>query len=319
LAISSKQLRHIGLVPRDVEEEDLPSGSERRLEIRHPATAHRWLDTVRLKYRANVKVIDVSSRGMQIETTGQPLQPGSTVVVEIVGQERSFAVPATVRRCHVSGVSPNIVYRGGLAFRRPIDLPAVTPTRTPDPVRPTERHPRPRLASSRSSGAAAAPPTRSAAGAWQTAAEPTMIETAQAIDAPVPAGWHRLVVRYADGRLLKGYGREFTASSGSVQVWPTPQSPVSERITVPLSYVKAVFFVRDFAGDPSYVECATEDALQRGRRVEVTFLDGETLVGTTLNYTENGVGFFIHPVDPRSNNARIFIASSAIRQVRSAR
>jgi hypothetical protein len=152
-----------------------------------------------------------------------------------------------------------------------------------------------------------------------TAAPQTMMATVEAIDAPLPAGWHRLVVRYADGRLLKGYGGEFTASSGSVQVWPTLQSPVSERITVPLSYVKAVFFVRDFSGDPTYVERDTEDALRRGRRVEVTFLDGETLVGTTLNYTENGIGFFIQPLDPRSNNARVFIASSAIRQVRSAR
>jgi hypothetical protein len=135
-------------------------------------------------------------------------------------------------------------------------------------------------------------------------------------DATLPDGWHRLVVRYMDGRLLKAYGREFTTASRSIRVWSTPGSRENP-MTVPLTQVKAVFFVRDFAGDPSYVQGSAPEASARGRRVVVTFLDGETLVGATLNYNEHGAGFFLQPLDPGGNNQRVFVSSSAIRHVRS--
>jgi hypothetical protein len=47
----------------------------------------------------------------------------------------------------------------------------------------------------------------------------------------------------------------------------------------------------------------------------VTFLDGETLAGTTLNYSADALGFFLRPLDAKSNNVRVFVATQAIRQV----
>jgi hypothetical protein len=73
-----------------------------------------------------------------------------------------------------------------------------------------------------------------------------------------------------------------------------------------------VFFVHDLDGAPLDVE--TVDTA-RGRNIIVTFMDGEVLTGTTINYTTAGPGFFLSPHDQRGNNARIFVVTEAVRQV----
>ena len=130
----------------------------------------------------------------------------------------------------------------------------------------------------------------------------------------LPSGWHRVVVRYTDGRLLKGFSREFTVLSTVLHVWPSPNAALSTRVAVPLHHLKAVFFVRDFDGDPDHVDDGTAGE-GHGRRIAITFLDGETLTGTTLNYSRDAAGFFVRPADSAGNNVRIFVSSRAIRHV----
>jgi hypothetical protein len=77
-----------------------------------------------------------------------------------------------------------------------------------------------------------------------------------------------------------------------------------------------VFFVRDFAGNPGYVERTDTGDLRHGRRIEVTLNDDEVLVGRTLSYRADGNGFFVFPADPLANNIRVFVVSSSVRQVR---
>jgi hypothetical protein len=50
--------------------------------------------------------------------------------------------------------------------------------------------------------------------------------------------------------------------------------------------------------------------------VEVTFKDGEVLVGSTLGYDPNRQGFFVFPADPKGNNIRAYVVSSAVVKVR---
>ena len=69
-------------------------------------------------------------------------------------------------------------------------------------------------------------------------------------------------------------------------------------------------------GNPDHIERKVFDAASHGRRIEVTLLDNEVLVGTTLNYRTDSTGFFMIPADARGNNLRVFIVSSAVRQVR---
>jgi hypothetical protein len=130
------------------------------------------------------------------------------------------------------------------------------------------------------------------------------------------SSWQKLVVRYKDGRLVKGFSHDFNPTRAQFAIWPSVNAPEHEGILVPISVLKAVFFVRDFRGDSSYVEDRSFDAATHGRRVEVTFADNEVVNGTTLSYRPDGQGFFLNPADPRANNIRIFVVTSAVRHVR---
>ncbi len=83
--------------------------------------------------------------------------------------------------------------------------------------------------------------------------------------------------------------------------------------------LKAVFVVRDFNGNPQYNERKTYVVGENpsGVKLEVTFADGEVMVGSTLlTYDPKRQGNFIIPADPQSNNIRVFVVSSAVKSVR---
>jgi hypothetical protein len=129
--------------------------------------------------------------------------------------------------------------------------------------------------------------------------------------------WQKVVVRYAEGQALKGYTPDFHPSRPHFSFQSTPAGLPDDTVVVPLVRLKAVFFVRDFDGNPDYVERKDLGGeLQRGRRVEVTLNDDEVIVGTTLNYRSDGQGFFVTPVDPNTNNIRVFVVANSVRQVR---
>ncbi len=154
------------------------------------------------------------------------------------------------------------------------------------------------------------------------------IELARATPAPEPAetpaaapertaepqGWNRIVVRYRDGRMLKGFANTFQPAVGQLHVSPVPDAPAVARITVPFAQLKAVFFVHDLDGRIAGDKPAS-GAPVAGRAITVTFLDGEVLAGTTLNYNAEGPGFFVLPADDSTNNVRVFVVTPAVRHV----
>ena len=155
-------------------------------------------------------------------------------------------------------------------------------------------------------------PSVTAAPAVEAAAAPTPVPASED-SAPLPSiAWVRVVARYGDGRTLKGHCRGFIPSRGYLCVSPAPDAPQSAASTVLLRHLKAVFFVHDLEAAPEHAEAAPA---ARGRNIVVTFMDGEVLSGTTLNYAVDGPGFFLSPHDQR-NNQRIFVVNEAVRQVR---
>jgi hypothetical protein len=54
----------------------------------------------------------------------------------------------------------------------------------------------------------------------------------------------------------------------------------------------------------------------QGRKVVVTFQDGEVLTGSTLGYRAGDRGFFMQPADSQSNNLRVFVVPGSKHQVR---
>lgn len=128
----------------------------------------------------------------------------------------------------------------------------------------------------------------------------------------------KIVIRYIDGRVVKGSTLDFSPNKPSFHLFPVGTEPPGKAIEVAIRELKAVFFVRDFAGRPQYEERKRFADTERppGRKVEVTFKDGETLVGYTVSYDPQRPGFILFPADPASNNLSIFVVFAAARHVR---
>lgn len=130
------------------------------------------------------------------------------------------------------------------------------------------------------------------------------------------AAWQKIVVRYREGSTLKGYTADFHPSRAHFSLWPSVNAHARERVIVPLARLKALFFVKTFAGNAEHKSQDSFASAGSGRKIEVMFFDREVLRGTTLNYRPDGMGFFITPVDRESNNQRVFVVNSAMHQVR---
>ena len=127
----------------------------------------------------------------------------------------------------------------------------------------------------------------------------------------------KVVVRYSDGRLIKGFTQDFSPNKERFHFIPA-DNPSGGAIEVSMKNLKAIFMVRDFVGHSLYKERKKyiEGEKPSGKKVEVTFIDGELLVGTTLGYDPKRQGFFIFPADPKSNNIRVYVVSSFVEKVR---
>ena len=124
-----------------------------------------------------------------------------------------------------------------------------------------------------------------------------------------------VVLRYQDGRILKGFTPDFSPEKAIFHF--TRTAAATKAIEVRLDELKAIFFVKDPTGNPHYDETKDFDPSKPviGRKIRVIFKDGETLMGTTHGYQYNRTGFFLVPADPLSNNERCFVVLAATQNV----
>ena len=122
----------------------------------------------------------------------------------------------------------------------------------------------------------------------------------------------KVVARFADGRIWKGTTLNFSPTRPTFFLQAEDAITNSEPVTVRTSDLKAVFFVRNLEGNAEYNDLKEFVGSPAGRKVVVTFKDGERLVGTSLTYDAAREGFFLFPADPRSNNERIYVVMSAV-------
>jgi hypothetical protein len=127
---------------------------------------------------------------------------------------------------------------------------------------------------------------------------------------------NKIVIRYQDGRILKGQTSDFLPTRPVFHITPADAAPDSRPLTVQVTELKAVFFVKDFAGNRERKKLQEFPADKRvlGRKIRVVFQDGETLVGTTQGYDASRPGFFVVPADEGYND-RCFVVARAIKNV----
>ena len=242
--------------------------ADRRTNLRLPAEDVLWLQGVRIKYGAEVRVIDISAGGVLVETESE-LKPDSTLVFEVSGADSTMLVPSRVVRCTPVTNGGMTRYQTACAFKRSLSLHDLMST-----------------------------------GRTEVTAPPT--STSRAIG-------QKVVARFLDGRLVRGFTNDFHTSKAHLHL---TDDAASDSMFVQISQLKALFFVREFDGDPNRIDCNEFPGATHGRKVEVTFSDGEVLVGTTLGFRGPEHPFFVHPADIASNNLRVFVAPAATRLVR---
>ncbi|HNQ78958.1 MAG TPA: hypothetical protein PK747_00385 [Acidobacteriota bacterium] len=119
----------------------------------------------------------------------------------------------------------------------------------------------------------------------------------------------KLILRKRDGSMLRCTSRiPFSAAFHKITVLDQD----GKVLKFPLSELKAIFFVKDFDGNPHYKAGREfgEGSPRAGRIFSVAFHDGEVIKGRVLNLAEENSGFFLYPADPLDNNEKVFIVRS---------
>jgi hypothetical protein len=126
----------------------------------------------------------------------------------------------------------------------------------------------------------------------------------------------RVVVHYKGGRLLKGFTRDFVPGCDIFTLVSEQKRDQGQTYKVRIEDLKAVFFVRALAGNIFYREKKRFKEVNmshlRGIGVRLHFKDGEVIRGSSLDYAIGKKAFFVTPVDPESNNERIYVVADAL-------
>ncbi len=122
---------------------------------------------------------------------------------------------------------------------------------------------------------------------------------------------NKVVVRYKNGNVEKGVTGDFFPNKVMFHL----QLPTRETLEVNVEELKAICFVKDFEGNKDRKDDYSYELPGGGRKVQVDFSDGETLIGFTQGYAPTRAGFFVVPADLQSNNERIYVVTSATKKV----
>jgi len=130
---------------------------------------------------------------------------------------------------------------------------------------------------------------------------------------------NKVVVHCSDGTLLKGYTHDFVPEKDSFHLNTSLDPGVGTIHEVKVADLKAVFFVKSAEGNPQYREKTrfgeVDEKALHGIKIKVVFKDGEMIRGISMGYSRVKKGFFIIPIDPQSNNERIYVIASSTTKV----
>ena len=123
---------------------------------------------------------------------------------------------------------------------------------------------------------------------------------------------NKIIVRYTDGKILKGTTADLFPNKATFHIKEHDSNATHE---IDISFLKAVYFVKTFEGNPHHRERHDIERVGMGKKIEVCFKDGETLVGYTQGYTPGREIFIVFPSDPESNNEKVFVIAKETSKV----
>jgi hypothetical protein len=122
---------------------------------------------------------------------------------------------------------------------------------------------------------------------------------------------NKIVIHTKKGGVVKGSTGDFRPNQEKFHIILEN----GEVAAMSIQNLKAVFFVKDLIGDSSRNDEYGGDVPGGGRKVKVTFQDGETIIGFTTAYSAARQGWFLVPANDDGNNLRIFVVNTAVADV----
>ena len=122
---------------------------------------------------------------------------------------------------------------------------------------------------------------------------------------------NKIVIHTKQGGVVKGSTRDFRPNQEKFHV--TLEN--GEVAAFSLQNLKAVFFVKDLTGNPGREDVYEDTVPGGGRKAQVTFKDGEVILGFTTAYSAERQGWFLVPANDGGNNLRIFVVNAAVADV----
>jgi len=138
----------------------------------------------------------------------------------------------------------------------------------------------------------------------------------------MPAENQKVILRFVDGKMLKGFIRDLKISEEYLYI----EDESNHQHKVRLKELKAIFFVRKFEGERQHQERKSfTGTLPGSKRVFVKFKDGESIMGNMEGEIPWERGFFLEsmkektftiiPVDEDSNNTKILVVTTSVKDV----
>ncbi|MEK6681724.1 MAG: hypothetical protein AABY79_07135 [Nitrospirota bacterium] len=128
-----------------------------------------------------------------------------------------------------------------------------------------------------------------------------------------------VVVHFKDGNITKGYLKKFAFYRDEfilLEVDKKNKIKSKGEKSIDVANIKAIFFVRDLEGNKDYQERLDMAREGFGDRVEVTFDDGEHIVGYAKDHSAKQNGFILYPADSNSNNYIVGVFHSSIKDIK---
>jgi hypothetical protein len=132
----------------------------------------------------------------------------------------------------------------------------------------------------------------------------------------------KVILRFIDGKMLKGYIQDLKIAEEYLYL----EDESKHQLKVRLKELKAIFYVKKFEGDRSHQDKKVLTGTHPdAKRVFVKFKDGETIMGNMEGVIPWQKGFFLEsmkekaftivPVDESSNNTKILVVTTAVKDV----
>jgi len=130
---------------------------------------------------------------------------------------------------------------------------------------------------------------------------------------------NKLVVKFRDGKIVKGWTTDFGQNKEIFHLHPL-EAYGEDILEINTSELKAIFFVKDYKGNKDYQKVRTfegqKETTPSERKIIVIFKDGENFYGTSHSFNPERKGFFVYPIDPNDNNDKVFVVNPAVNSVK---